>query len=138
MDADGTIDTTFTFRQGGFDGELKRYRPRGFVVDERSNAIWGMQFVWPFKGDFRIAYLDAEYTQTVIGREKRDYAWIMHASRRCRRRTSSAWSTCWLARATTRRRSGRCRSGGNRLPAWASSIPDASLPHDRPKPTTDR
>ena len=77
LDADGTIATTFTFRQGGFDGALKRYRPRGFVFDERSNAIWGMQFVWPFKGDFRIVYLDADYTQTVIGREKRDYLWIM-------------------------------------------------------------
>jgi apolipoprotein D and lipocalin family protein len=77
LDADGTIATTFTFRQGGFDGALKRYQPRGFVFDERSNAVWGMQFVWPFKGDFRIVYLDADYTQTVIGREKRDYVWIM-------------------------------------------------------------
>ena len=59
LDADGTVATTFTFRQGGFDGKLKRYRPRGFVLDERSNAVWGMQFVWPFKGDFRIVYLDA-------------------------------------------------------------------------------
>jgi apolipoprotein D and lipocalin family protein len=77
LDADGTIATTFTFRQGGFDGEIKRYRPRGYVADERSNAIWGMQFVWPFKDDFRIVYLNADYTQTVIGREKRDYVWIM-------------------------------------------------------------
>ena len=29
--ADGTIETTFTFRDGGFDGEPKRYTPRGFV-----------------------------------------------------------------------------------------------------------
>jgi len=36
-----------------------------------------MQFIWPFKGDFRIVYLNADYTQTVIGREKRDYVWIM-------------------------------------------------------------
>jgi apolipoprotein D and lipocalin family protein len=77
LDDDGSIATTFTFRQGGFDGERKRYRPRGFVFDERSNTIWGMQFVWPFKGDFRIVYLDDDYTQTVIGREKRDYVWIM-------------------------------------------------------------
>jgi apolipoprotein D and lipocalin family protein len=36
-----------------------------------------MQFIWPFKGDFRIVYLSADYGQTVIGREKRDYVWIM-------------------------------------------------------------
>ncbi len=77
LDTDGTIATTFTFRKGGFDGPRKRYQPRGFVLDRQSNAVWGMQFVWPFKGDFRIVYLDSEYTQTVIGREKRDYVWIM-------------------------------------------------------------
>jgi apolipoprotein D and lipocalin family protein len=77
LDTDGTIATTFTFRKGGFGGERKRYQPRGFVYDTQSNAVWGMQFVWPFKGDFRIVYLDPDYTQTVIGREKRDYVWIM-------------------------------------------------------------
>jgi len=39
---DGTIATTFTFRQGGPDGPLKRYTPRGFVRDPESNATWGM------------------------------------------------------------------------------------------------
>ena len=77
LDSDGTIATTFTFRAGSFDGEIKRYRPRGFVLDTQTNAVWGMQFIWPFKGDFRIVYLNRDYTQTVIGREKRDYVWIM-------------------------------------------------------------
>jgi apolipoprotein D and lipocalin family protein len=75
--ADGTIETTFTFRAGGFDGEPKRYTPRGYIVDRASNAVWGMQFVWPVNSDYRIAYLTPDYTQTVIGREKRDYVWIM-------------------------------------------------------------
>jgi apolipoprotein D and lipocalin family protein len=74
---DGTIETTFKFRAGSFDGELKRYTPRGFVKDRVSNAVWGMQFIWPVKADYRIAYLSPDYTQTVIGRENRDYVWIM-------------------------------------------------------------
>jgi apolipoprotein D and lipocalin family protein len=73
---DRTIETTFTFRRGGFDGELKEYRPRGFVRSE-SNAVWGMQFVWPIKAEYRIAYLAPDYSLTVIGRSKRDYVWIM-------------------------------------------------------------
>ncbi len=77
LDSDGTVATTFTFRSGSFEGEQKRYTPRGFVLDRESNAVWGMQFVWPFEGDFRIVDLDADYTRTVIGREKRDYVWIM-------------------------------------------------------------
>jgi len=74
---DGTIQTTFTFRAGSFDGELKRYAPTGFVLDRESNAVWGMQFVWPIKADYRIVYVAPDYATTVIGREKRDYAWIM-------------------------------------------------------------
>jgi len=36
-----------------------------------------MQFVWPFKSEFLISYLNADYSQTIIGRTKRDYVWIM-------------------------------------------------------------
>jgi len=76
LDDDGTIATTFTFRDGGFDGAMKTYTPRGFVRDE-SNAVWGMRFVWPVKADYRIVYLADDYSTTVIGRNKRDYVWIM-------------------------------------------------------------
>ncbi|MBS3801026.1 MAG: lipocalin family protein [Thioalkalivibrio sp.] len=76
LNEDGTIDTTFTFRKGGFDGPLRQYNPTGFVRSE-DNAEWGMQFLWPFKAEFLIVYLDAAYSQTVIGRSKRDYVWIM-------------------------------------------------------------
>jgi apolipoprotein D and lipocalin family protein len=75
--ADGTISTTFTFRDGSFDGKQKTYTPRGFIVDQQSNALWGMRFIWPIKADYRIIHLNEDYTQTVIGRLKRDYVWIM-------------------------------------------------------------
>lgn len=75
--ADGTVATTFRFRKGAFDGAEKVYRPKGFVVPGTGNARWGMQFLWPFKGDFRIVWLEPDYSVTVIGREKRDYVWIM-------------------------------------------------------------
>jgi len=74
---DGTIATTFTFNADSFTGEKKVYNPTGFIVDENSNAIWEMQFIWPFKSDYRIIYLDETYTNTIIGRIKRDYVWIM-------------------------------------------------------------
>ncbi len=77
LEPDGTIDTVFTFNQAGFDGPPKRYNPRGFVVDRVNNSTWGMQFVWPFKAEFLITHLNSDYTQTVIGRNKRDYVWIM-------------------------------------------------------------
>jgi apolipoprotein D and lipocalin family protein len=77
LDPDGSIATTFTFRKGAFDGPEKVMRPRGFVTDEKSNAVWGMQFVWPIKAEYLIAHVDAGYTETIIARSSRDYVWIM-------------------------------------------------------------
>ena len=77
LEADGTIATTFTFRKGAFNGPMKRFEPRGFVLDRVSNAVWGMRFVWPIKADYRIVHLSQDGGVTVIGREKRDFVWIM-------------------------------------------------------------
>lgn len=73
----GVVATTFTFNKGGFDGELKTYNPTGFIYDDPSNAVWGMRFIWPIKADYRIVYIDHDYQHTIIGRNKRDYVWIM-------------------------------------------------------------
>ncbi|HEX7047489.1 MAG TPA: lipocalin family protein [Gammaproteobacteria bacterium] len=74
---EGHVATTFTFREGGFDGERESWHPTGFVQPGTGNAVWDMQFVWPFRAEYRIVYLDDAYTQTVIGRSARDYVWIM-------------------------------------------------------------
>jgi apolipoprotein D and lipocalin family protein len=77
LDDDGTVATTFKFNKGSFDGPLKKYHARGYVRDKGSNAVWGMQFIWPFKAEYKIIFLSEDYSQTVIGRTKRDYVWIM-------------------------------------------------------------
>ena len=77
LDDDGTVATTFSYNKGSLDGPLKEYHPRGFIRDKKSNAVWGMQFVWPFKAEYRIIFLSDDYSKTVIGRSKRDYVWIM-------------------------------------------------------------
>jgi apolipoprotein D and lipocalin family protein len=77
LDEDGTIMTTFTFREGSFDSPVKTYKPRGFVLPATGNAAWGMQFVWPIKAEYLITYLNDDYTRTIIARNKRDHAWIM-------------------------------------------------------------
>jgi apolipoprotein D and lipocalin family protein len=74
---DGTIDTVFTFNKGSFDGPVKRYNPKGFVVDKVNNSTWGMRFVWPFKAEYLITHINPDYSQTVVARNKRDYFWIM-------------------------------------------------------------
>ncbi len=77
LNADGTIATTFTFNKGSLNGEAKKYEPKGFVVPNTGNALWGMQFIWPIKSEFKIVYLDKDYQTTIIARTARDYVWIM-------------------------------------------------------------
>lgn len=77
LDNDGTVATTFSFHDGSFSGPVKTYHPTGYISNTDSNAQWGMQFIWPFKGDFRIVYLDEQYQNTIIARQARDYVWIM-------------------------------------------------------------
>jgi len=77
LNDDGTIATTFTFRQDGFDGKSKEYNPKGFILDATTNARWGMRFIWPIKADYRIVYLDDDYSMTIIGRQARDFVWLM-------------------------------------------------------------
>ena len=77
LNDDGTIGTHFVFNKDGFDGKAKEYNPKAFILDNETNALWGMRFVWPIKADYRIVYVDDDYSQTIIGRNKRDYAWIM-------------------------------------------------------------
>jgi apolipoprotein D and lipocalin family protein len=77
LDADGRIRTVFTYNNGSFDGPFERLTPVGFVTEGSRGTIWGMRFIWPIKADYRVMYVNADYSQTVIGREKRDYAWIM-------------------------------------------------------------
>ena len=78
LDADKKIQTTYQFRAGGFDTEIKTLTPVGWVdegVD--SNAEWRMQFVWPFTADYIILHVDADYSETIIAHPSRKYAWIM-------------------------------------------------------------
>jgi apolipoprotein D and lipocalin family protein len=77
LDPQGRIRTVFTYNQGSFQGPAKRLTPVGFVTAGSHGTIWGMRFIWPIEADYRVMYVAADYSQTVVGREKRDYAWIM-------------------------------------------------------------
>ncbi|MDG1049554.1 MAG: lipocalin family protein [Planctomycetota bacterium] len=74
---DGRILTSYVFRDGSFDGDLETLEPVGFVKNRETNAEWGMRIIWPFKAQYLITHLDEEYTETIIARARRDYAWIM-------------------------------------------------------------
>lgn len=71
------VATTFRFREDSFDGEVVIWEPTGFVREGTGNAVWGMQFFWPLRLDYRIVRHDERAGIAVIGRQKRDLVWIM-------------------------------------------------------------
>lgn len=73
----GIIETTYTFRDGAFDGPERRFTPRAWVYDEQTNAEWRMQFLWPFRSAYLIVYVDPDYQKTVVGVPNRNNLWIM-------------------------------------------------------------
>ena len=74
---DGTIATVYSHNADGFTGPLKTYGSTGYVLDKKTNAVWGQQYIWPIKADYRISYLSSDYQNVVVTRDKRDYVWIM-------------------------------------------------------------
>ena len=76
INKDGEIPTVFTYRDGSFEGKLKTLESKAFPSKE-SAAVWGVQFIWPIKAEYLIAYLDADYSRAIVARNKRDYVWLM-------------------------------------------------------------
>lgn len=73
----GVIETVFTYREGGFDGEAERMEPTGYVLEGTDNAVWAMQFFWPIRLEYTISYVSPDYDTTVVARSARDMVWIM-------------------------------------------------------------
>jgi apolipoprotein D and lipocalin family protein len=75
---DGTIETTYTFRRGSFDGPERVFTPRARVANPPINSEWKMKFDWYLPAaDYLILDLDPNYQRTVIGVPDRKYVWIM-------------------------------------------------------------
>lgn len=74
---DGTIDAVYTFRKGTPDSRDWTLRRTGIVRDDASNAVWDLRYAGPLTADYRIVHVDDDYGQAIIGRNKRDYAWIL-------------------------------------------------------------
>lgn len=74
---DGRIATRFRYRHGSFEAPVSTMYPLGAVRAGTGNAVWDMQFIWPFQAEYVIADLSADGQRTLIARSDRDYAWLM-------------------------------------------------------------
>ena len=125
--ADGkkdVVETTFTFREGAFDGPLVTLRPTGHVSEDP--ATWGMRFYWwqgPFLFEYLVLHVDENHTETVIGRSARDYVWIMA-------RTPTVPDADWARLEDVVRRAGYDPARLRRVPQRWGERPDVS-PEER-------
>jgi apolipoprotein D and lipocalin family protein len=77
MRPDGKIDITYVFHRKELSAKREEMHAVGTVLDKKSNATWGVQFVWPFQAPYLVIDLAPDYSTTVIGHPSRDLIWIM-------------------------------------------------------------
>lgn len=70
------IDIDFSYNKGGFDGPLKKYPQKAWIVSD-DNSRWKVQPFWPLKFDYLIIGLAPDYRWTAIGVPSGKYLWIM-------------------------------------------------------------
>ncbi len=77
LNGDGTVTTQCSFNKGAYSGVRKTFTSTAHIDRDGNGAIWQMQLLGLIRADFRIVHVSDDYTQAIIGREKRDYAWIL-------------------------------------------------------------
>ena len=77
LQPNGTVETSFRYRKNSFNDPVKTIHSTGYVTPGSGNAVWGIQLIWPLKEQYLVAYLDNNYSETIVARDKRDYVWIM-------------------------------------------------------------
>jgi apolipoprotein D and lipocalin family protein len=78
---DGKIETTFLFRNGSFDAPEKTWSGVSWVVDPVTQAEWRVQFLWPFRVEYRVLELDEDYDWVVVSSGDGSLLWILARSR---------------------------------------------------------
>ena len=71
------IDVDFKFNKAKPDGEEKSYPQKAFIYNEKTNAEWRIQLIWPLKFAYLIMDVAPDYSYTVIGVPNRGHVWIM-------------------------------------------------------------
>jgi apolipoprotein D and lipocalin family protein len=52
-------------------------KAKAFVRNEETNAELGVQFFWPFRGDYFIIDVADDYSHALVGAPSREYLWIL-------------------------------------------------------------
>jgi len=73
------METTY-FPEGSTKQGIEK--AKGFPDKESKNVKWKVQYVWPFKSDYLIEDVDAEYTHAIVGHPEKKFLYIMNRTGR--------------------------------------------------------
>lgn len=71
------LDVNYHFNEGGPFGPLHRYPQKAWISDEKTNAEWKVQFVWPLKLPYKVLDVASDYSWAIIGTARKNFVWIM-------------------------------------------------------------
>jgi apolipoprotein D and lipocalin family protein len=77
LEPDGSICTSFRFREGGFTGSIKKIHSVATVVPGTGNAEWRVHLFWVLREQYIVAWLAPDYSTVIVARDARDYMWLM-------------------------------------------------------------
>lgn len=76
LQPDGNVLTTLRFNKGAADGAVKQIHSTAYVRPGGGGAVWGVQVFWPVKAQYIVAWLKPDYSEMIVARDARDYAWV--------------------------------------------------------------
>ena len=71
---DGTVEVLNSCLR---DGRVDTATGKAWVVDEATGAKLKVSFFWPFRGDYWVIELGADYEYAVVSAPSRKYLWIL-------------------------------------------------------------
>ena len=77
LEPDGSICTVFRFRRGSFTSRLHTVHSTATVVRHTGNAEWHVHLFWFLRLQYIVAWLSPHDTRVIVGRDARDYVWLM-------------------------------------------------------------
>lgn len=77
LEPDGSICTSFRFREGGFGAPVKKIHSVATVLAGSRNAEWRVHLFWVLREQYIVAWLAPDYGAVIVARDARDYMWVM-------------------------------------------------------------
>lgn len=115
----GDVCTSLWFHDGGPDASIEKKHRVATVRDDTGNAEWKVHVFLFFHAQYIVGWLNSDYSQVIVARDKRDHTWLMA-------RTPSISDADYQAMVKRVKDMGYDTSELRRMPQdWSDADPDA-------------